>query len=64
MFSHTIRETSTVHGPLSRSAGRQVAALSEFDVEAAQVGLQSGVLDGDQVRRGVSLKWAATPRWD
>jgi hypothetical protein len=38
MFSHTIRQTSTMHGPPSRSADLLVAAPGELDVEAAQVG--------------------------
>jgi hypothetical protein len=48
-------EAPGVTAVVAGSASDKIAALGEFDVETAQVGLQSGVLDGDQVRRGIGL---------
>jgi len=47
------RDTSVVGRPaaVGGSASNKIAAPGELDVETAQVGLQPGVLDGDQVRR-------------
>ena len=61
MFSHTIRQTSTVHGPLARSARYQIPALGELDVQAAQMGLQPGVLDGNQVGGLIGLAEVRVP---
>jgi hypothetical protein len=52
-FEHP--EALGVPAVVAGSASDKIAALGEFDVETAQVGLQSGVLDGDQVRRGIGL---------
>src|ERR1700739_3995479 len=51
----------TAHGFNRRS----VAAVGESDVEAAQVGLQPGVLDGDQMRGGAGFVEVRVPhpRW-
>src|ERR1700744_1868026 len=61
MTSHTMRQTMVVHEAPCRSARHQVAALGELDVQAAQVGLQPGVLHGDQVRGLIGLVEVRVP---